>query len=153
MDVHCHINFKDFNKDREEVIKRAKRKLTAIIDSGVGLGGVRRSIRLSEEYKHFIYSTLGLHPADAARMGDELIETIIKEIEDNIERAVGVGESGLDFHHTRDLEGRRRQEKIFKLFIELAIEYELPLIIHARESEKQAFKILKEHPIENAIFH
>ncbi|MDI3484597.1 MAG: TatD DNase family protein [Methanobacteriaceae archaeon] len=153
IDIHCHIDFKEFNKDREEVIKRAKGGLTAIIDSGVGLGGVRRSIRLSEEHKHFIYPTLGLHPVDAARMGDELIETIIKEIEDNIEKAVGVGETGLDFHHTKDLEGRRRQEKIFKLFIELASEYELPLIIHARDSEKQAFKILKEHPLEDAIFH
>ncbi|MGB9845407.1 TatD family hydrolase [Methanothermobacter tenebrarum] len=153
IDVHCHIDFKEFNKDREEVIKRAKKKLTGIIDCGVGLGGVRRSIGLSEEYKHFIYPTLGLHPVDAARMEDNIIEATIREIEDNIEKAVGVGESGLDFHHTRDLEGRRRQEKIFRLFIELAIEYELPLIIHARDSERQAFKIIKEHPIEDVIFH
>lgn len=114
---------------------------------------MRRSIKLSEEYKHFIYPTLGLHPVDAAKMEDKIIKTIIEEIEDNIEKAVGVGESGLDFHHTRDLEGRRRQEKIFRLFIELAIEYELPLIIHARDSERKAFKIIKEHPIENVIFH
>lgn len=66
---------------------------------------------------------------------------------------MAVGETGLDFHHTRDLEGRRRQEKIFRLFIELAIEYELPLIIHARDSEKQAFKVIKEYPIEDVIFH
>lgn len=153
IDVHCHINFKDFNKDREEVIKRAKKKLTAIIDSGVGLGGVKRSIRLSEEHRHFIHSTLGLHPVNAAKIEHNALEDLIREIEENIENAVAVGESGLDFHHTRDLEGRRKQEKIFRLFIKLAIEYELPLIIHARDSEKQALKIIKEYPLEDAIFH
>jgi len=153
IDVHCHIDFKNFNKDRDEVIKRAKKMLTAIIDSGVGLGGVRRSIRLSEEHRHFIYSTLGLHPVNAAKTEYNVIEDVIREIEENIEKAVGVGESGLDFHHTRDLEGRRRQEKIFRLFIELASEYELPLIIHARDSEKQALKIIKEYALKDVIFH
>ena len=45
IDVHCHVDFKDFNKNREEVMARAKKKLSAIVDSGATLGGNRRALK------------------------------------------------------------------------------------------------------------
>jgi len=67
IDTHCHVDFKAFNKNREEVIGRAKDKLTAIINSGASLGGNRRTLKLQEEYKDFLYPTLGFHPMKAAK--------------------------------------------------------------------------------------
>jgi len=154
IDTHCHVDFKDYNKTRKDVIKRAKAELTAIINSGATLGGNRRTLKLLQEYKGFIYGTLGFHPVNAAKAEAIVLEDAKKEIISNIDKAVAIGETGLDFHHTKDVEGRRKQIKVFESFIDLASEYEMPLVIHARDSEKKAFELVKKNSnIPNVIFH
>ncbi|MCK9152503.1 TatD family hydrolase [Methanobacterium alcaliphilum] len=154
IDSHCHMDFKDFNKNRDEVIGRARKKLSAIINSGATLGGNRKALKLSNEYKKFIYPTFGFHPIDSSKADFLVIEEVIKELHGNIEMAVGIGETGMDYFHVKDSEGRKRQEKVFNIFANLAEEYELPLIIHARDSEEQALKIVKKfNSIPDVIFH
>jgi len=154
IDTHCHVDFKDFNKTREEVIKRAKKELTSIINSGATLGGNRRTIQLVKDHKNFIHGTLGFHPVNAAKAESVVLENVQKEIISNLDQAVALGETGLDFYHTNDLEGKRKQENVFKSFIELASEYEMPLVIHARDSEKRAFGLVKKYSeIPNIVFH
>ena len=154
IDTHCHVDFKDFNKNREEVIERAKKKLNAIINSGATLGGNRRTLKLVEEYKGFLYGTLGFHPVDASKADYSVIEEAFKEIHENIDKAVAVGETGLDFYHIENKEARNRQIKVFKSFIEMANEYEMPIVIHARDAELKAFELVKKHASDiNVIFH
>lgn len=154
IDTHAHVDFKDFNKNREEVIKRAKDKLMALINSGATLGGNRRALELSKKHKGFIYPTLGFHPVNSSKAEFKVVEEVIDLIEDNIEKAVGIGEAGMDYYHVKDLEGRRKQEKVFKLFANLAAEYELPLVIHARECEEKALNIVKKfNSIPEVVFH
>jgi TatD DNase family protein len=154
IDTHCHVDFKDFNKNRDEIIKRAQKKLTCIVNSGVTLGGNRRVLKLSEDYKKFIYPSLGFHPVNSSKADQSVVEQVIEEIHENIEKAVAIGEAGMDYYHVKDSEGRKRQEKIFNQFAALAQEYELPLIVHARDSEDKAFKIVKKYKsLPEVIFH
>ena len=154
IDVHCHVDFKDFNKNREEVMARAKKKLAAIIDSGATLGGNRRALKLVEDYKGFAHATLGFHPVSASKADFDIIEKAIKEIHENIDKAVAIGETGLDFHEVKDTESRNRQIKVFRSFIDLANEYEMPLILHARDAELKAFEIAKKYSKDiDVIFH
>ena len=67
IDTHCHVDFKEYNKNRNEVMERAKNKLTAIINSGASLGGNRRTLKLQEDYNGFLYSTLGFHPSKTSK--------------------------------------------------------------------------------------
>ena len=69
IDTHCHVDFKEYNKNRNEVMGRAKDKLNAIINSGASLGGNRRTLNLQKEYHGFLYSTLGFHPCKASKAG------------------------------------------------------------------------------------
>ncbi|MBI5680634.1 MAG: TatD family hydrolase [Methanobacterium sp.] len=154
IDTHCHVDFKDFNKDREEVIKRAKKNLSAIINSGATLGGNRRVLKLVEEYKGFIHGTLGFHPVDASKADNSIIDEAFKEIHENIDKVVAVGETGLDFYHIDDNESRKRQIKMFKSFIEIANEYDKPIVIHARDAELKAFELIKKYSKDiDAVFH
>lgn len=154
IDAHCHVDFKEFNKNREEVVARAKKKLTAIVNSGATLGGNRRTLKLVEDYKGFIYGTLGFHPVDASKADDNIIEQTFKEIHENIDKTVAVGETGLDFHHIGDTEARNRQIKVFRSFIDLANEYELPIVIHARDAELKAFELVNRYSRDiDVIFH
>ncbi len=154
IDTHCHVDFKDFNRNREEVIARAKKKLSAIIDSGATLGGNRRVLKLVEDYKGFIYGTLGFHPDNAVKADFSIIEEAFKEIHENIDKVVAVGETGLDFHHIEDTGSINRQIKVFRKFIDLANEYEMPIVIHARDAELKAFEMVNEYSGDiDVIFH
>ena len=154
IDTHCHIDFKEYNKNRNEVMGRAKDKLNAIINSGASLGGNRRTLNLQEEYNGFLYSTLGFHPTNASKADSSIIKQALDEINKNIDLAVGIGETGLDFHEITNTNARKRQVNLFKIFIELSKEYELPLIIHARDAEEKALMMVKkESSIDNVVFH
>jgi TatD DNase family protein len=154
IDSHCHVDFKEFNKNREEVIARAKKKLAAIVNSGATLGGNRRTLKLVEDYKGFIYGTLGFHPVDASKADFNIINEAFREIHENIDKAVAVGETGLDFYHIEDTESKNRQINVFRKFIDLANEYELPVVIHARDAELKAFELVKEYSRDiDIIFH
>ena len=154
IDTHCHVDFKEYNKNRKEVMERAKSKLTAIINSGASLGGNRRTLNLQEEYKGFLYSTLGFHPSKASKADSTIIKQALDEINTNIDLAVGMGETGLDFHEITDTNARKRQLKLFEIFIELSQEYGLPLIVHARDAEEKALSMVKKaSSISDVVFH
>ncbi len=154
IDAHCHVDFKEYNKNRKEVMERAKSKLTSIINSGASLGGNRRTLNLQEEYKGFLYSTLGFHPSKASKADSTIIKQALDEINTNIDLAVGMGETGLDFHEITDTNARKRQVKLFEIFIELSKEYGLPLIVHARDAEEKALSMVKKaSSISDVVFH
>jgi TatD DNase family protein len=153
IDAHCHVDFKEYNRNREEVMERAQKKLEAIINSGASLGGNRRTLKLMNEYPGFLYPSLGFHPKNAEKADSVIIEQAIQEIEENIDKSVALGETGLDFHETKDEENKKRQESVFKTFLELASEYQLPLVIHAREAERKALDMVKKQNLNEAVFH
>ncbi len=154
IDSHCHVDFKVYNKNRQEVIGRAKEKLTAIVNSGATLGGNRRTLKLVEEYENFVYPTLGFHPSNASKSDYEVIKQVLDEIDANIDVAVGLGETGLDFNDLGCEEDKNKQIKLFETFLEMAVEYQMPLVIHARDAEEKALEMVKKHPsIPQIIFH
>lgn len=152
IDAHCHVDFKEYNKSRGEVIQRAQEKLRAIINSGASLGGNRRTLKLQEEYPGFSYATLGFHPHNAAKADSKIIDQAIDEIVDNIDKSVALGETGLDFHQIKSEEHKKKQMDLFKRFIDLAVEYEKPLVIHARDAEQIALDMVK-NTVPQVIFH
>lgn len=152
IDTHCHVDFKEYNKNRGEVMKRAQDKLRAIINSGASLGGNRRTLKLQEEYPGFLYATLGFHPHNAGKADPTIIDQALEEITGNIDNTVALGETGLDFHQIKSEEHKQRQIELFKRFIDLAVEYDKPLVIHARDAEKTALDMVK-NTVSQVIFH
>lgn len=152
IDAHCHVDFKEYNKNRGEVMQRARGKLRAIINSGASLGGNRRTLKLQEEYPGFLYATLGFHPYNAGKADSTIIDQAIDEIIDNIDKSVALGETGLDFHQLKCEEHKKRQIDLFKRFIDMAVEFEKPLVIHARDAEETALNMVK-NIVPQVIFH
>jgi TatD DNase family protein len=154
IDSHCHVDFKVYNKNRQEVMERAQEKLTAIVNSGATLGGNRRTLKLAEEYKDFAYPTLGFHPSNAFKSDSTVIKQALSEIESNIDVAVALGETGLDFNGLDNEADKNKQIELFETFLEMAAEYQMPLVIHARDAEEKALEMVKKHPsIPQIIFH
>ncbi len=141
IDTHCHIDFRDFNHDREEVIVQAvEYGVDRLINIGVDIQSCRRSFHLANSYEN-VYCTVGIHPHDART----LTEKFLVEMEEMAQhpKVVGIGEIGLDYY--RDLSPREVQREAFVQQMELASELNMPVVIHVREAMAEAIKIVERY--------
>jgi TatD DNase family protein len=154
IDTHCHIDFEEYDKDRDEVITRAKDKLDAVIVSGIGYESNQGVLKLSDEYKDFIYPSFGYHPVSSQECSDEELKLAHKHLIENLDNIVAIGEVGMDYFYVKDKSLREKQKEIFLSFIEIADEYEKPLLMHVRDCEKKALNIVEEYDnIPYVVFH
>jgi len=140
VDTHCHLDFPEFDQDRDEVLSRAKAQgIAYMVNIGSSLKGSRRSVELAQKYAP-LYATVGIHPHEADDFNPETEEEIRVLAKKN--KVVAIGEIGLDY-----FKGYSRQENqlpLFLTFIKLAKELNLPLVIHTREAQVDTLKVLKE---------
>ncbi|MEW5758535.1 MAG: TatD family hydrolase [Candidatus Omnitrophota bacterium] len=130
IDTHCHLDFPDFNFDRDCVIKRAKDAgVDYIINVGATIESSKNSCLLSENYD-FIYASVGIHPHDSDNVSSFDLATL-KELAKN-NKVKAIGEIGLDYY--RNLSKPDNQKKIFCDSILIAKELNLPIIVHSRSS-------------------
>lgn len=141
IDTHIHLDFKEFDPDREETIKRffdsGGEKL---INVGCDLASSEQSVELAEKNKN-IFASVGVHPHDAEKLSAGVLEKL-EELVVN-KKVVAIGEIGLDFF--RDLSPREIQIEAFKAQLELAEKYRKPTIIHCREAYVDLVDILKSY--------
>ena len=151
IDSHCHLDFKQFNKDREEVIQRARESgIEQMINSGVDFITNKRTLELADRHE-LIFATLGLAPNFLEGWSEADIEKVFKQIEENHGDAVAIGEAGLDFYRCQDKAARERQARVFLRVKELASSLDMPLVIHSRDAEQQALEMVRD--LEKVVFH
>ncbi|GAB6101659.1 YchF/TatD family DNA exonuclease [Thermococcus atlanticus] len=152
IDAHAHFEF--YRKNAGDVIEECMGELKAVIDSITEYrkNHVWKSWELLKPYFGFIFPTLGYHPNEARRGNWEKVRKVEDFIREHRDDIVAVGEVGLDYHYAENERQRENQRKIFEHFLELALELKKPVVIHARESEREAFEIVQRYGI-NAYFH
>lgn len=143
IDSHCHLEFKDFDKDREQVIKTAKNRLEALVNSCAEIKTSELVLNLHEKYPNFVFTSLGLHPKSALSVSGEEIEEYKKMIQEREREIVAVGEVGLDYFHVRDESKKRKCEEIFTDFVELSNNLNLPLVVHSRNAMEDTMEVLE----------
>ncbi|MFZ2197225.1 MAG: TatD family hydrolase, partial [Thermodesulfovibrionales bacterium] len=149
IDTHCHLDMKQFDPDRKEVIERARAAgIEAMITVGSDLKGTVSAMKLSSQYD-FIYASIGIHPHDAKDFNDDIYRQL-KEWT-NATRVVAIGETGLDYHY--DHSPRQVQRDVFEKHLRLAEETGLPVIIHSREAQKDTIEILRKSGINRGVLH
>jgi|LSQX01.1.fsa_nt_gb TatD DNase family protein len=151
VDSHAHLDFRDFNRDREEVIQRAAdRGLKLIINIGFDLSSSEKSMMLADKYP-LIYAAVGIHPHDSARAPSHYLRELEKMA--HHPRVVAIGEIGLDFF--RDRSPRPVQRDVFRQQLRLARKLNKPIIIHDRDAHDEVLKILKEEglPDSGGVMH
>jgi TatD DNase family protein len=143
VDSHAHVDFPQFDQDRQKVIERAQQAgLVALINVGTNLRSSQASVDLAAAYgrasPHFVYATVGIHPHDAQRATPESIGRL-RDLARH-DKVVAIGEIGLDYY--RDYSPRPAQRKAFEEQLALAAEMELPVVIHSREAHDDTLAIL-----------
>ena len=147
-DSHSHLDDKQFDHDRDLVIKRARlNDVTYILNPGADFPSSARAVALAEQYD-FIFAAVGIHPHDAESMDDEMLMKLEQMASNPVVKAIG--EIGLDFY--RDLSPRAVQIKWFTAQIRMAKRLKLPVIIHDRDANEEVLRILKEeHAFETGV--
>jgi TatD DNase family protein len=151
VDSHCHLDDHQFDGDREETIARARAagvETMLAIGTGEGPPDLEAAIRLAAQYE-FIYSTVGVHPHDAAKAGDETfaqLERLVRHL-----KVCAVGEIGLDYHY--DFSPRDVQRAVFERQLGLAAAAGLPVVIHTREAWADTLSILRAAAPKAGIMH
>lgn len=151
IDTHAHLDFDDYNLDREEVFNRARKiGIEKIVNIGADLEGSRRAVKLAEKYDH-VYATVGIHPHEADTVNQESLAEIIKLA--SSPKVKAIGECGLDFYY--DNSPREIQKAAFKKQLNLGLELELPVVVHSREAAAETLEIINQTGdfAENLIFH
>jgi len=150
IDIHSHTNFSAYDTDRDTVINRAKDAGVAMINVGTQFDTSEYTVELAEKYDN-CYSIIGLHPIhttkyhhDEKELGEgnkeftsrgEIFDIEkYRELAKKSDKIVGVGECGLDYYRN-DIDTKSVQEEAFRLQIDLALELDVPLMLHVRSSE------------------
>jgi TatD DNase family protein len=152
IDTHAHLNFKDFDDDRDEIIKKCQQKNVGIVNIGVNYESSKEVIVLAENYEN-CWAIVGIHPHDACP--PECFD-VIKTFGGlaNHPRVVGIGECGLDYEFCEDDLGKQKQQQeIFIQHLKLAQEANKPIVIHSRRLFPEILEIVKKYPKVGGVLH
>jgi len=153
IDVHCHLEQKDYDKDRDETIEKCKKELKAVITSCAHPRDFDLTMQLTEKYKNFVFATCGIHPEYIKEVSEKEIDETIERIKQNKDKIVAIGETGLDFFWVKEPEWQQKQKDLFIQLIELSKELRKPLIIHSRDSYEETIKILEQKDAKEVDMH
>ena len=151
IDTHAHLDDVLYEEDREELISSLTGLgVDAVVNVGATVKGGYDSLELSDKYP-FIFAAVGVHPDEVYNMNEDVIKGF-KEVADS-EKLVAIGEIGLDYHNMGS--DKETQHKWFRRQLELAVETELPVIIHSRDAEDDTFDVLKEYTgsLKSCVMH
>ncbi len=141
IDTHCHLDSKDFQNDIKDVIERAEKSgVEGFIVPSTQPDNLSRVQELSDRFDNVFYA-IGIHPHNSKEFSSEVAESIQKIIEKKEKKLVAIGEVGLDYYY--DFSPKNTQKEVFTWHIQLAKHYDLPLIIHNRESSGDLIEILE----------
>ena len=138
-DIHSHLNFKDYDADRAEVIGRLKETETHTIVVGTDYESSAKGVDLAGRHPE-IYACIGVHPVDKKEEHFDIskYEELVKH-----PKVVAIGECGLDFYHAKKDADYERQKKLFLAQIEFALVHDKPIMIHARDAYEELLNILE----------
>jgi len=141
IDTHAHLQMKDYNSDRDAVLKRAKEAgVDYIINASFDLPSSQQAVKLAEEHEN-LFASVGVHPHDAKTLDDRAFDALRDFAKHP--KVVAIGEIGLDYY--RDLSPRPLQRIVFERQMLLAQKVGLPIIIHNRDSHDDMLAILKKN--------
>ena len=140
IDTHAHLDFPELYNRLDEVLKNAlENGVKRIVTISTNLNKIDKIIEISKNYKE-VYHTVGVHPNEVFKDKNNSNYEMILNLSKN-EKCVGIGECGLDYHYGNDSKAEQKASFITQINVSRATN--LPLIIHARDADKDMINILE----------
>ena len=151
IDSHCHLNFESLSKDLPNIIERCNENgVTHLLSINTNPKDFEKHLNLIRDFRN-IYISYGIHPEGINNETNFSYKELEKVIENP--KLIALGETGLDFYHS--IKYKEKQIEIFESHIEASKIYDLPVIIHQRDSEEEIIKVLNKFKNDNLkiVFH
>ena len=149
-DTHAHYDSRAFAQDREEVLARLPQQgISLVLCPGSSLDRSRFCVQLADQYD-YIYAAVGIHPQNAATLRPSYLEELRPLL--SHPKVKAVGEIGLDYYYDEGIP-RPVQQAVFRQQMELAAEYQLPVIVHDRDAHQDCMRIIADYPTVRGVFH
>lgn len=165
IDTHCHlemmiqyVSFPQFTNENIQTVKKilneaAIQSITEVITIGTTYQRSIQGIELATTFD-CVYATVGIHPCDITENWRGELNVLEKAyLASQHDKIVGIGETGLDFYHPGF--NKEQQKTVFRAQIELALKYDVALVVHSRNAIDETLAILQEyknHPLK-AVIH
>ena len=148
-DTHAHYDSSKFDSDRDAVLSSLPENgVSLVVDPGDNTERSRRAVALAHQYP-FLYAAVGWHPEEAEGWTADSLNEIRALASDP--RVVAIGEIGLDYYWDKTYTDL--QKAMFRAQIELALELDLPVIVHDREAHGDCMEIVRDYPSLRGVFH
>ena len=140
IDTHAHLDFPELYNRLDEVFENAlKNDVKRIVTISTNLNKIDKIIEISKNYKE-VFHTVGVHPNEVLKDKNNSNYEMILNLSKN-KKCVGIGECGLDYHYGNDSKAEQKASFITQIKVSRATN--LPLIIHARDADKDMINILE----------
>ncbi len=142
IDTHCHIYADSFDNDRPQMIGRALDSgVTKMLMPAIDSGEHTNMLGLEQQYPGECIAMMGLHPCSVKENVEKELTIVTNYFQQR--SFIAVGEIGLDFYW--DLSFKEQQYTAFHTQVELALQYDIPIVIHSRESTDECIRVVNEH--------
>ena len=145
-DTHAHYDDEAFDADRDAVIAAFG---GLIVDPGCTLASSQAAIDLAARHPN-VYAAVGIHPENCGDFLPEHIDALRHLARQP--KVVAIGEIGLDYYWAEN-PPREFQQQVFRAQLELALELDLPVIVHDREAHGDSLTIVRDYPALRGVFH
>lgn len=141
-DTHVHLLDERFDGDREEILLRlTENQVGNVVEASSDLENSIYAAALAREH-HIVHAAVGIHPHSASEWDERTEETLRGLLQEP--KVVAVGEIGLDYHY--DFSPREKQKEVFERQIMLALDVDMPIVVHSREATADTMEILRRYP-------
>ena len=149
-DTHAHYDSSAFAQDRDQVLSALPEGgVGLVVDPGCDVPSSRAAVALAERYPH-VCAAVGIHPEDCGGCTDADFAAVRELCKHD--KVVAVGEIGLDYYW-KENPPRAFQEAVFRRQLELALEQDLPVIVHDREAHGDSLRVVLDYPGLRGVFH
>ena len=149
IDTHAHIYLPEFDGDRKDVISNAKKAgIDKILMPAIDSGNHAFMLETEGKFEECI-AMIGLHPCSVKENYEAELEVVKNYLRER--PFIAIGEIGLDFYW--DVSFAAQQYDVFHQQITLAIEYNIPIVIHSRNAINECIKVIQEYPDARGVFH
>jgi TatD DNase family protein len=152
IDTHCHIYLKEFDADRHEMIARAENEgVNFFLMPAIATATYQQMMEVEKNYSGKCLAMMGLHPCSVKSGFENEIAFVEEKLSER--KFVAIGEIGLDFYWDKTFIDEQKQA--FQKQIELALQYDLPIVIHSRNSIDECIQAVKQNQNGNlkGVFH
>ncbi len=154
IDSHCHLESKDYDSDRKDVIERCKKAgIRALISVSASIHDFDKALEIAAHNKNFVFTAAAAHPEYIKELRDDELDAFFLKLRENRDNIVGIGECGLDYFWVKEKEFQEHQKELFLRFISLSKELKKPLMVHCRDANQDVIDILESEGAKKVHLH